>query len=136
MLFQVFLNRGLTPEQGQEFLRRMSKKIDNSPAPTPGAPGTVKMPGITRYDDSGRPVFPDWLANALRDRCKLEYDYMNLCYFKRYASEQDARAMMTWFDNSFRPWMMKVFFQYADTLKNLQVRVMDEHDSLGDAQTY
>lgn len=136
MLFQVFLNRGITPEQGQQYLREMDKQIDDGPALTPGVPGTVKIPGVTRYDGAGHNVFPDWLANALRDKVGLEYDAMNLCYSKRFQREQDAVALMHWFDVNFRPWLKQVFFAQAAILDTVQVRIMDEHPDVMDAASY
>ena len=102
MLFQVFLNRGLTPEQGREFLKRMDKQIDSNPTQAAGT-HTVKIAGVTRFDDAAgqKPVFPDWLQRALREKCFLQYDAVNLCYFKRYDTEEGAVLMMQWFDSKF-----------------------------------
>lgn len=135
MLFQVFLNRGLSVQQGQEFLARMNKVIDRSPVPTPGAPGTVKIPGVTRFDGDQR-VFPDWLAKALSEKAHLTYDTVNLCYYKRFDSEEDAEAMRHWFDVTFLPWLKQVFFGQIEVFSRLQVRVMDEHESIQGASSY
>ena len=136
MLFQVFLNRGITPQQGQQYLKEMDRKIDQGASLTPGALGTVKIPGVTRYDEAGRNVFPDWLGKALRERCGLDYDAINLCYFKRMPNEENAVALMHWFDSNFRPWLKQVFFAQGETLAKLQVRCMDEHSDVADAQSF
>ena len=107
-------------------------------APATGSPSTIKIPGVTRFDDpaSNRPVFPEWLQRALREKAGLAYDSINLCYFKKYESEEEAVAMMHWFDSSFRPWIGKIYFAQSEVLKNLQARVMDEHADLAGSQSY
>ena len=137
MLFQVFINRGLTPEQGREFLKRMDKEIDKNPMAGTGT-HTVKIAGVTRYDDPSaqKPVFPDWLARALRERAGLSYDSVNLCYTKKYDTEAEAVAMMNWFDASFRPWLSSVFVAQKEILAQVQVRVMDEHADIAGSDSY
>ena len=137
MLFQVFLTRGITPSQGQEFLKRMNTEIDKQRQVNPGL-HTVKISGVNRFDDAAanRPVFPDWLGRALTEKAGLAYDAVNLCYFKQFDTEEKAVAMMQWFDNKFRPWIASIFVGQAEVLGNLQARVMDEHADLAGGQSY
>ena len=128
-LFQVFLNRPLTPSQGQQFLEEMTREIDKNPQHW--TPHSVKIPGVTRYDN----VFPKWLSAEL-EKLKLSYDRVNLCYAIQFKTEQEAVNLMDWFDREWRPWAGKQYPQGQSELSRVQVRVMDEHEDVANAQSF
>lgn len=115
-LFQVFIHRELTPEQGQQYLQHMISEIDRNP--TQWTPGACKIPGVNRFENP----FPDWLSSTLQ-QYGFEYDSINLCYAGRFQSESAAEVWRNWFDNTVRPWAA----QYGLNTTNVHCRVMCEH---------
>jgi hypothetical protein len=145
-LFSVFMNRGLTPEKGQEYLEQMVKVIDDNSKPIQLQPGsgqpaptaqTVKIPGVNTFGENNTPkgVFPDWLAESLQ-QVGLVYDTINLCFYRHFPTEQEALQAMNRFDQQFRPWMLQVHPEAKELVDNVHVRIMDETLDTGDSRTF
>jgi hypothetical protein len=119
---QVLMHRELTPAEGQNYLEQMNRKIEFSSSQ--GGFSTVKIPGVTRFENP----FPDWLQQALL-YYKLVYDSVNLCYHAQVQMEANAQSWLTWFDNSFRPWVVRAHPEFD--IASLHARAMTEHDDIG-----
>lgn len=124
-LFQVFVHaRSLSPQQGQQALQQMIAQIDQQRVFAPDALKVV-VPGGANQAES---VFPDWLAKLLV-WAGLAFDNVNFCYCKSYATMAEASAMLTWFDQQFRAWMIQEHPEHEQFIKQqIQVRVMDAAD--------
>ena len=126
-MFQVMIRRELTPQEGQAMLEQLTKAIDAQQASAPvGGTGVIKVPGITRHDDP----FPPWLRDRLVNTVGLSYDPINFCYVRAFPTEQGAVDLMNWFEQHYRPWMLKVHSNEGEIISKVQTRVMDDHADL------
>jgi hypothetical protein len=126
-LVQIMMNRVLTPEEGQTLLAAMNKEIqDRAPTETYQV---LHLPGQTRRENP----FPEWFQqDIVKSQCS--YDEINLVYRRRFESEDAAVKFMRWFENMFRPYCERR--GGADFAKNLQIRVMDEHDWIAGSDSF
>jgi hypothetical protein len=133
-LFQIFVNRVLTPAQGQEMLDRMFEKV--TPESITGGFTAVKIPGVNTHENP----FPVWVQDALKQIPDITYDDINFCYQRNFPSREKAKLMMDWFDATLRPWLRdKAVNSYPESVPVvdcLHVRVMDHSDGTGDADTF
>jgi hypothetical protein len=133
-LFQVFIRRELSPQEGQRMLAQMNAEVDKLSAAGQAGAGVLKIPGVTRQDNP----FPEWLQTLLLRNVGLEYDTINFCYYKAFPNEQQAVQVMDWFEMHFRHWAMDAFADQnaKKVFEKVQVRVMDDHADLQGQHSY
>jgi len=132
-LFQIFVNRVLTPEKGQEMLDKMFAKV--TPQSITGGFTAVKIPGENTHENP----FPQWIQDALKKIPELTYDDVNFCFQRPFSTREKAKNMMEWYDATLRPWLQAEAAKHPEdvhTVDALHVRVMDHTDGVGDADTF
>jgi len=127
-LFQVFVHRELSPEDGQRRLEVMIQEIDR-------LKGQRSLSAIRTLENTHESPFPDWLSRIL-EHYGFTYESINFCYMQKFQAEQEAVATMTWFDQVLRPWIANQGDGYGKFLQKVHVRVMDDHEAVYGLPSY
>jgi hypothetical protein len=114
--------RALTPEEGQEILKRMR---DSVPAAAVAVLGTTEVEGMTQ-----RVEWPSWLRTWIEAEPGMELETINWTYTKFVNSRADADKLKNWVDGM-KQWCVQNDKEKASNIERLVVDIYEASEVAG-----